>query len=201
MPSSRGVVVHLALFVALACHTRSIAVVDSTSKTKQVDSLADARAETIHRNTGATGTASAAEDASGGERRAHTLDIRYKQATKGNHHVGEVGGRQADHHQYYGDPLLTFTSTNEYDPVNWSPWTHLAEPWREATLTASTTLGDPEKDIFTWSIPDENGTILEGRCVDFARKVATMWLLSLGHIGLIVHSASQRRWSVFPIRS
>lgn len=61
------------------------------------------------------------------------------------------------------DPVLGFTSTNHYDPVTWSPWPHIAEPYREATLTAVTAVGDPSRDVFSWELPDDNETVLEGR--------------------------------------
>lgn len=63
----------------------------------------------------------------------------------------------------HGSPLLTFTSTNNYPPITWSPWSHLAEPYREATLRADSNIGDPSKDTFTWSFPNEGGLVYEGR--------------------------------------
>lgn len=59
---------------------------------------------------------------------------------------------------------LTFTSKNSYPPITWSPWTHLAEPFRQAVLTAQSTVGDPDGgDVFIWTLPEENGAMYEGR--------------------------------------
>lgn len=62
------------------------------------------------------------------------------------------------------DSPLSFSCTNNYPKVTWSPWSHLAEPYREAKLIADSTVGDPENDIFTWILPSEEGAMREGRC-------------------------------------
>lgn len=62
------------------------------------------------------------------------------------------------------DSPLSFSCTNHYPKVTWSPWSHLAEPYREAKLIADSTVGDPENDIFTWILPSEKGAVREGRC-------------------------------------
>ena len=54
-----------------------------------------------------------------------------------------------------------FTCSNEYNDVQGSAWQHLAEPFRETTLEASSTVGDPEKNVFIWTFDDN--TVLEGR--------------------------------------
>lgn len=59
------------------------------------------------------------------------------------------------------DDVLTFTSTNEYDPVTGSPWAHIAEPYRKTTLTASSTVGNLDHDVFTWTFDDN--VVVEGR--------------------------------------
>lgn len=60
---------------------------------------------------------------------------------------------------------LSFTSSNRYPKITWSPWEHLAEPYKEAVLKADSTAGSVEEDVFLWTIPDENGAVYEGRCV------------------------------------
>lgn len=60
---------------------------------------------------------------------------------------------------------LSFISSNQYPAVEWSPWAQLAEPHREATLLASSMVGDPENDLFMWTLPTENGATYEGRWV------------------------------------
>lgn len=61
--------------------------------------------------------------------------------------------------------VLSFTSTNVYPAITWSPWEHLAEPHREAVLTATSMVGDPDVDLFMWTLPQENGAVFEGRSV------------------------------------
>ena len=56
---------------------------------------------------------------------------------------------------------LSFTATNEYPPLEQSAWPLVAEPFRSTTFTASSSVGDLDKDVFMWSFPD--GTVLEGR--------------------------------------
>lgn len=61
-------------------------------------------------------------------------------------------------------PVLSFTSSNSYPEVAWSPWTHhLAEPYRTAVLKAYSTTGNSETDVFMWTLPGENGAVYEGR--------------------------------------
>lgn len=64
-----------------------------------------------------------------------------------------------------GASPLSFTSSNLYPAVIWSPWKQLAEPCREAILVANSTQGDPEHDLFMWTLPTENGATYEGRWV------------------------------------
>lgn len=60
--------------------------------------------------------------------------------------------------------VLSFTSSNSYTEVAWSPWTHhLAEPYRSALLKADSTQGDLENDVFMWTLPGDNGAVYEGR--------------------------------------
>eukprot|EP00752_Nemacystus_decipiens_P017229 g15434.t1 len=63
--------------------------------------------------------------------------------------------------QYANVDALGFTATNEYPPLEHSKWPLVAEPFRSTTFTASSSIGDPDKDVFKWSFPD--GTVLEGR--------------------------------------
>lgn len=56
---------------------------------------------------------------------------------------------------------ITFRTSNNYPPVTSSKWDHIAEPYRSTTFTASSTVGDPDTDVFQWSF--EDGTVLEGR--------------------------------------
>lgn len=60
---------------------------------------------------------------------------------------------------------LSFATANEYPPVEWSPWPHLAEPYKETSMRAVSTLGEPHRDLFMWMLEEENGAIYEGRCV------------------------------------
>lgn len=61
-------------------------------------------------------------------------------------------------------PVLSFTSSNSYPEIAWSPWTHhLAEPYRAAVLKANSSAGNLESDVFVWTIPGENGAVYEGR--------------------------------------
>lgn len=71
--------------------------------------------------------------------------------------------QQYEHHESDSSSPLSFSSTNEYPAVLWVPWVSVAEPHKEATLTAKTRVGDPEVDLFMWSIPLENGAVYEGR--------------------------------------
>lgn len=59
--------------------------------------------------------------------------------------------------------VLSFTTTNDYPQTTWSPWEHIAEPYRETVLTADSTAGDIENDIFVWTLPSDNGAVYEGR--------------------------------------
>ena len=59
------------------------------------------------------------------------------------------------------DASPKFTCLNEYNDVQGSAWQHLAEPFRETTLEASSTVGDPEENVFIWTFDDN--TVLEGR--------------------------------------
>lgn len=59
--------------------------------------------------------------------------------------------------QYAIADALGFTATNEYPPVEHSKWPLVAEPFRSTTFTASSSIGDPDKDVFKWSFPD--GTV------------------------------------------
>ena len=76
---------------------------------------------------------------------------------------------QQEHQKLLGESddasPLSFTSSNLYPAVVWSPWKQLAEPYREAILVAYSTLGDPEHDLFMWTLPTENGATYEGRWV------------------------------------
>ncbi|CAM9656131.1 unnamed protein product [Scytosiphon promiscuus] len=58
---------------------------------------------------------------------------------------------------------LSFTATNEYPPVEFAKWEHVAEPFRKTTFTAKSNIGDSDQDVFMWSFPD--GTVIEGRQV------------------------------------
>lgn len=62
-----------------------------------------------------------------------------------------------------GEHILTFTSSNEYSRVSWSPWPHIAEPYKKTKLKADSIIGNPNEDIFTWSLPAEGGVVYEGR--------------------------------------
>lgn len=88
------------------------------------------------------------------------------------------------------DPILSFTSSNEYDPVTWAPWRHLAEPFRETTLTATSTVGDPSSDSFTWRFPEED-LVLEGREVthtfDMVGKKTTVLTQTVAATGRNYH--------------
>ncbi|CAM9217833.1 unnamed protein product [Ectocarpus sp. 6 AP-2014] len=75
---------------------------------------------------------------------------------------------------------LSFVSSNEYLPTTGSPWTHLAEPFRDTTFTASSILGRPDADVFKWSF--EDGTMLEGREVKHNFKTLGRQRVSLSQI-------------------
>ena len=60
---------------------------------------------------------------------------------------------------------LSFATSNEYPPVEWSPWPHLAEPYKETSMRAVSTIGEPHRDLFMWMLEEENGAIYEGRYV------------------------------------
>lgn len=78
--------------------------------------------------------------------------------------VAEAGSIASD-----GDRILSYTSKNSYPDITWSPWSHLAEPYRETTLRADSTLGDLDNDVFVWTMPGENGASFEGRYVVYVR--------------------------------
>lgn len=62
------------------------------------------------------------------------------------------------------DVSLSFTCRNSYPIVTWSPWEHLAEPHKEAFLTATTGRDSAEEEgVFVWTLPEENGAVFEGR--------------------------------------
>lgn len=67
---------------------------------------------------------------------------------------------------------LSLTATNGYPEIVWSPWAHLAEPHRATTLRAESQVGNPDKDIFLWTIPNENGASFEGRYVHITQSIA-----------------------------
>lgn len=101
----------------------------------------------------------------------HRVDMYSKQAgqlfnreTRGKPEVG-VRGQGTASGASGSSSVLSFTSTNEYPPITWSPWINLAEPHREALLRADSTEGDAEKDVFVWTLPEEGGAAYEGRCV------------------------------------
>ncbi|CAM9495225.1 unnamed protein product [Ectocarpus sp. 8 AP-2014] len=75
---------------------------------------------------------------------------------------------------------LSFVSSNEYLPTTGSPWTHLAEPFRDTTFTAYSTLGRSDADVFMWSF--EDGTVLEGREVKHNFKTLGRQRVSLSQI-------------------
>ncbi|CAM9333791.1 unnamed protein product, partial [Ascophyllum nodosum] len=68
------------------------------------------------------------------------------------------------------DTPLRFKCSNEYPAVTHTKWTHLAEPYKETTLTASTKIGDPTNDVFVWEFWDDERTVLEGREVTHVFK-------------------------------
>lgn len=62
------------------------------------------------------------------------------------------------------DVLLSLTCRNSYPIVTWSPWEHLAEPYKEAFLTATAGRDAADEDgVFVWTLPEENGAVFEGR--------------------------------------
>ncbi|CAB1119543.1 unnamed protein product [Ectocarpus sp. CCAP 1310/34] len=74
--------------------------------------------------------------------------------------------RQQQQGQQATSDAITFQCTNGYPPATTSTkWDHIAEPHRSTTLTASSTVGDPDADVFQWSFGD--GTVLEGRTVEY----------------------------------
>lgn len=78
--------------------------------------------------------------------------------------------------------VVSFSSSNDYPEITWSPWTHLAEPHRETLLRAESTTGDPDNDVFVWTMPGENGASYEGRYVgkaNFTETLRTAVFLSL----------------------
>lgn len=52
-------------------------------------------------------------------------------------------------------------SSPDYPPATGSPWAHTAEPFRETTLKAESTIGHPAEDVFKWTF--EDGTVFQGR--------------------------------------
>ncbi|CAM9513044.1 unnamed protein product [Ectocarpus sp. 12 AP-2014] len=85
-------------------------------------------------------------------------------------HVGASARTQKEEQQQQQEQqdtsnAITFQSTNGYPRVTSSTkWDHIAEPHRSTTLTASSTVGNPDADVFQWSFGD--GTVLEGRTVE-----------------------------------
>lgn len=79
--------------------------------------------------------------------------------------AGGSGGASSVGIASAGDSFISFTSKNSYPDITWSPWSHLAEPHRETTLRADSTLGDLDNDVFVWTMPGENGASFEGRYV------------------------------------
>ncbi|CAN0499658.1 unnamed protein product, partial [Ectocarpus sp. 8 AP-2014] len=63
---------------------------------------------------------------------------------------------------------LWLDSSNAYPRLANSAWANLAEPFRDTTLTAGSSIGDPDQDVFKWSF--EDGTVLEGREVMYMFK-------------------------------
>ena len=86
--------------------------------------------------------------------------------------------------------VLSFTSSNEYPAITWSPWTHLAEPHREAVLRAESTKGDPDNDVFVWTMPGENGASYEGRYVGKASDLVLLYRYQVSGISVASVSLS-----------
>ena len=86
--------------------------------------------------------------------------------------------------------VLSFTSSNEYPAITWSPWTHLAEPHREAVLRAESTKGDPDNDVFVWTMPGENGASYEGRYVSKASDLVLLYRYQVSGISVASVSLS-----------
>ncbi|CAM9764660.1 unnamed protein product, partial [Ectocarpus sp. 4 AP-2014] len=63
--------------------------------------------------------------------------------------------------------VLSLTATNGYPDIVWSPWAHLAEPHRATVLRAESQVGNPNDDVFLWTIPNENGASFEGREIEY----------------------------------
>ncbi|CBJ33028.1 Hypothetical Protein RRSL_02205 [Ectocarpus siliculosus] len=63
---------------------------------------------------------------------------------------------------------LWLDTSNAYPRLANSAWANLAEPFRDTTLTAGSSVGDPDRDVFKWSF--EDGTVLEGREVTYMFK-------------------------------
>ncbi|CAB1119544.1 TYR [Ectocarpus sp. CCAP 1310/34] len=63
--------------------------------------------------------------------------------------------------------VLSLTSTNGYPDISWSPWAHLAEPHRASVLRAESQVGNPDDDVFLWTLPNENGASFQGREIEY----------------------------------
>ncbi|CAN0073283.1 unnamed protein product [Ascophyllum nodosum] len=105
-----------------------------------------------------------------GEQRARTAS-----GASSRHHIQAPGSEKAGSHSARGDgteTLLSFACSNEYPAVTHTKWKHLAEPFRETTLSASSKIGDSDatKDLFVWRFEDEASTTLEGREVTHTFK-------------------------------
>lgn len=66
--------------------------------------------------------------------------------------------------------VISLTATNGYPDVVWSPWAHVAEPHRASVLRAESEVGNPDEDVFLWTLPSENGASFEGRYKEYRTR-------------------------------
>ncbi|CAM9580371.1 unnamed protein product [Ectocarpus fasciculatus] len=88
----------------------------------------------------------------------------------------------------------SFTCTNEYPPLKKSKWAHVAEPFRDTTFTAFSSIGNLATDVFQWSFQD--GTVLEGRRVKHKFKAVGRHEVSLMQIVVSTGEVYHMRASV-----
>ncbi|CAM9966090.1 unnamed protein product, partial [Ectocarpus fasciculatus] len=98
---------------------------------------------------------------------------------------------QQQQQQQATSDAITFRSSNDYPPVTGSKWDNIAEPYRRTTFTASSTVGNPDVDVFQWSF--EDGTVLEGRVVKRTLKSLGQHEVSLMQIDVATGEVHRMR--------
>lgn len=143
----------------------------STATLAQSTSSPHPKEHAGHDGQSATGAGYPAQSGSGGIHTKPAEDLGTKGAQAGSPTDSRSSiawkGARGESNAAVDDSLsvLSFTGSNVYPAITWSPWEHLAEPHREAVLTATSTAGDPDADLFMWTLPQESGAVFEGRSV------------------------------------